>query len=153
MNVFQKVWSNWTRPLMAHSAPACEHPWINELNQAVFARLQRELPAVKVRAVAAPIFRFYVEAPGGYGVDVVSGMVETKRVRLPKDGTFEQRVDAAISQIKAHINSKRGTATAFFYTPVVPDSKELIDGSPNRHMMCIRMWVTPWEVTDVAGAE
>lgn len=143
MNVFQQCWKNWTRHPFGQPDTA-EHAWINELNQAIFSRLEKILPPnVKVRAVTAPAFLYYTEAAGGYGVDTHSGIVSTHRIRLPQGGTFEERVDAAVKQLDELI---RGAATVFFYTPVVPICEKDFNGEPNRYAMGVRLMKTGWTV-------
>lgn len=145
-NTFQECWRNWVRHPFGQPDTS-EHAWINELNQAVFSRLERILePSVKVRTAPAPRFVCYTEAPGGYGVDAVTATVETHKVRLPKDATFEERVDSAVGQLGSLL---RGASTVFFYTPVVPICEEDLDGGVNRHMMGIRLFRTG-ETVDVA---
>lgn len=145
MNVFQQLWQNWiARP---YSQPDVrEHVWINELNQAVFARLEKILPSnVKVRTVTAPCFIYHTEAAGGYGVDRHAGTVESHRILIPIAGTFEERVNAAVGQLFEMI---RGAGTVFFYTPVVPICADDYGDVPNRRHMVVRLYTTG-ETVDV----
>ena len=147
MNVFQQCWQNWTR-YAAASFDRADQSWVNELNQAIFSRLQKNLPAqVKVRAVASPAFVYYTEAPGGYGVDYHTGTVRSERIRLGGD-TFEEWVESAVGQIMKHV--KPDVQTLFFYTPVVPLGALLSDGSRNREHMSVRM-LAVGETVDVGG--
>lgn len=136
MNVFQQCWQNWSR-YAASNFDVATQAWVNELNQAIFSRLEKNLPAgVKVRSVAAPAFLYYTEAAGGYGVDTRSGLVPTHRIRL-RGETFEEKVDSAVHQIAQHV--KGDVKTLFFYAPVAPLGNLLHDDSPNREHMSIRM--------------
>lgn len=145
MNVFQQCWQNWSR-YAASNFDAGTQSWVNELNQAIFSRLEKNLPAgVKVRSVATPAFLYYVEAAGGYGVDSIAATVSSERIRLVGE-TFEEKVDSAVHQILKHVRAD--VKTLFFYTPVVPLGNLLHDGSPNREHMSIRMRATG-ETVDV----
>lgn len=145
MNVFQQCWENWIG-YAAASFGQDSREWVNELNQAIFSRLQKNLPAhVKVRAVATPAFLYYTEAAGGYGVDAQAGVVRTERIRLRGD-TFEEQVDSAVHQLMQHVKSD--VRTLFFYTPVVPVGALLSDGTKNREYMSVRMLATG-ETVDV----
>jgi len=144
MNTFQECWKNWTKYPNLPRPDATEMSWINELNQAVFTRLEKNLPAnVKVRTVQTPSFIYYEEAAGGYGVESTIGTCFTHRIKLPKDGTFEERVDAAVQQLVELI---RGAETVFFYTPIVPCGALDHTGEPNRYMMSVRLKKAGWTV-------
>lgn len=144
-NTFQECWKNWVRHPFGQPDTS-EHAWINELNQAVFSRLEKILPPnLKVRTVSLPSFICHTEAAGGYGVDSHAQRVSSHRIRLPKDASFEERVDAAVGQLHEIM---RGAGTVFFYTPVVPICEEDLNGGVNRHMMAIRLFKTG-ETVDV----
>lgn len=155
MNVFQQCWANWTRTMPLHSTPAQgKHLWINELNQAIFARLEKILPAhVKVRTVTTPAFLYWTEAAGGYGVDSHNATVCSYRILLPKHGSFEERVDAGVKQLYDLV-MKTDTyvpevRTVFFYMPIIPICEHDLDGiSPNQYMMSVRLRTTG-ETVDV----
>lgn len=154
MNAFQQLWKQWedrvNKPLYGDQYPQSERAWINELNQAIFSRLEKILPTnVKVRTAGTPAFLYYVEAPGGYGVDARTGVVFTHLIKLPKNGTFEERVDCAVSRLQFLIEREflegevtGGPRTAFFYAPVVPICEKDNDGDVNRHQMSVRLRVT-----------
>lgn len=145
MNAFQQCWKNWSK-YAASSFDLATLAWLNELNQAIFSRLEKNLPAdVKVRSVAAPTFLYYTEAPGGYGVEAHSGVASSERIRLRGD-TFEEKVDSAVHQILKHVRAD--VKTLFFYAPVVPLGNLLHDGTPNREHMSVRM-LAKGETVDV----
>lgn len=145
MNVFQQCWQNWSR-YAASNFDAGTQSWVNELNQAIFSRLEKNLPAgVKVCAVQHPAFLYYTEAAGGYGVDTHSAVVHSHRIRL-RGETFEEKVDSAVHQIVSHV--KGDVKTLFFYAPVAPLGNLLHDGTPNREHMSVRMFATG-ETVDV----
>jgi hypothetical protein len=139
MNVFQQIWQNFeTYAGRYHSPEAARknHVQLNELNQAVFKRLEKILPKnVKVRSVTAPVFLYYTEAAGGYGVDTHSGCVQSYRIVIAPEAKFEEQVDAAVEQLDELI---RGSATVFFYMPIYPIDDE-------GHMF-VRMAKTGWTV-------
>ena len=120
MNVFQQIWRNFETYASRYHSPEVTRnnkAQLNELNQTVFARLEKILPTnVKVRAVTAPVFIYYTEAAGGYGVDTHSSCVYTHVLNLP-EGNFEERVNSAVEQLDELI---RGSATVFFYMPIYP---------------------------------
>lgn len=124
MNAFQQVWQNFEASLAKNHLPEAARKnvsQLNELNQAVFKRLEKILPFnVKVRAVTAPTFIYYTEAAGGYGVDAHAGCAQTYRIAV-QSGTFEERVDAAAAQLHELIV---GAATVFFYMPIYPIDDE-----------------------------
>ena len=120
MNVFQQLWQNWQRAQLSnHPMPAEKQAWTNELNQAVFKRLEKNLPGyVKVRTVTTPAFLYWTEAAGGYGVDSQAGVVHTRNIMFD-DGTFEQQVESAAKRLQEMIEEP-GVRTVFFYWPIVP---------------------------------
>lgn len=136
MNVFHQCWENWVKRPWGQPDPS-EHVWINELNQAVFAKLLKVVPKnVQISAVKTPAFLYHVEAAGGYGVETRAGCVSSYGIKLPKDGTFEERVDHAVKALDGYV---RGAASVLFYTPIVPCGEIDADGNTNRHMMTVRM--------------
>jgi hypothetical protein len=139
MNVFQQCWKNWI-PYGTAYFDLGEQAWLNELNQAIFSRLEKNLPAgVKVRSVATPAFLYYTEAAGGYGVDAHAGVVRSERIRLTGE-TFEEHVDSAVDQILKHVTGD--VRTLFFFAPIAPLAPYLHDGSKNRVHMSVRMFAT-----------
>lgn len=121
MNVFQQIWQNWIRNHVRFAQwPTQEElPQLNELNQAVFARLEKILPSyVKVRAVTAPVFIYYTEAAGGYGVDTHSGCVHTRWIDIHEE-KFEDQVDSVVKQLVTMIEEPC-VRTVFFYMPIYP---------------------------------
>lgn len=144
MNVFQQCWKNWSGYAAANFDLA-DHAWLNELNQAIFARLEKNLPAgAKVRAVTTPRFLYYTEAAGGYGVDAQTGTVDTRRIVLMGE-SFEDHVESAVSQILKYASKNK---TLFFYTPVAPLGTILSNGEKNRKHMAVRIFTTG-ETVDV----
>lgn len=143
MNTFNQLWQNWVNgPRRFDPAPPETQVWLNELNQAVFSRLEKNLQGfVKVRTVTSPAFLFYTEAAGGYGVDAEAGMVVSRRVTLPEEGTFEEQVNAAIGSLTEMI-LQPGTRTTFFYSIIQPLGTLLCDGTQNRRHMVVRMMTT-----------
>jgi hypothetical protein len=138
MNVFQHCWKNWTRHPFGQPNPD-EHVWINELNQAIFTKLEKILSTnVMVRAVSTPSF-FYRTRNVARKIDMQSACVSTYHIKLPKDGSFETRVDVAVNQL---LQLMKGSKTVFIYTPVVPVCEKDLDGSVNRHMMGVRLTTT-----------
>lgn len=141
MNIFQQCWANWIRAPFGQP-DVNEHVWLNEFNQAVFSALEKNLPAgIKVYAVNTPTFIYRTEAAGVYGMDAHTGRVESYRLLLPKEGTFEERVDAAFVQMKAYIE-RPSVRIVFLYSPIVPCGEKNLEGEPNRHMMLVRLMTT-----------
>jgi len=122
MNTFQQIWQNFETYASRYHSPEVARnnkTQLNELNQAVFARLEKILPSnVKVRAVTAPAFIYYTEAAGGYGVDTHLSCVHTYRVDIP-DAKFEEQVNVAVEQLRNMIEEPC-VRTAFFYMPLYP---------------------------------
>ncbi len=148
MNVFQQCWKNFEPRTKINPArwPESELTWINELNQAVFTRLEKILPPyVKVRSVTAPIFSYYTEAAGGYGVDTNTGLVSSYLVRLPDD-VFEKRVEFATKRLESLI-VQPCARTVFFYMPIYPDGND-VGTEFYKQQMFVRLFTTG-ETVDV----
>lgn len=147
MNVFQQCWANWTKHVRVDRFkwPESEFPWINELNQAVFKRLENILPAgVKVRAVTTPVFTCYHPAAGGYGVDYSNKFVETHKHQLPV-ASFEERVEFAANWLKDLIGSN---TSVFFYFPIFPNGNE--PGTEHyKNQVFVRLYATTDETVDI----
>jgi hypothetical protein len=139
MSVFQQCWKNWSKlPLGAPDVST--HAWLNELNQAFFAALEKNLPTrVRVSTVSTPTFIYYTEAPGGYGVESHSAVVESRRITLP-EGSFNEQVDSAVKQMLQMI-VRPSNRTVFVYTPMYPLGELMHDGTKNTRHMVIRMKV------------
>lgn len=122
MNVFQQVWRNFETYCTRYHSPEVARTGkarLNELNQAVFAKLEKILPSnVKVRSVTAPAFIYYTEAAGGYGVDTHSASVQTRNIKIA-DGTLEEQIDSVVAQL-VNMIEQPCVRTAFFYMPVYP---------------------------------
>jgi len=148
MNLFQQLWKNWAeRPYISQDF-VDQMPWINELNQAVFAQLEKRVPEhVQVRALSAPTFAYEVEDEvidddGPRKIrNRLTGMVNTYRLVIP-EGKFEDRVELAVELLLGHIDQP-GVRTTFMYWPIVPESVELHDGSPNRKYLKVRLLTSP----------
>lgn len=120
MNVFQQLWQNWVSgPQRFETVSVEAQAWVNELNQAVFKRLEKNLPSfVKVRTVTTPAFLYYTEAAGGYGVDTEAGIVRSYSLTIPV-GSIEKQADAMVERLTDMI-VQPGIRTVFFYMPVFP---------------------------------
>lgn len=144
MNVFQKLWRNWAKFPYGKPDPE-EMTWLNELNQAVFSRLEKKLPEhIQMRVVDVPSFAYQPTE----GV-LVSAHVESRRMIVP-EGPFEKRVELATELLLELIDTP-GTRTVFFYWPLYPMGNELHDGTPNRRHLCTRLRTTPDVVVDAGG--
>ena len=67
--------------------------------------------------------------------------MESHRLVIP-EGNFEDRVELAV-QLLLELIDQPETRTAFLYWPIVPESVELHDGSPNRKYLKTRLATTP----------
>lgn len=150
MNVFQGTWKNLEA--RTSNGPLKEIvPWLNELNQAVFSRLEKQLAGdVELRVVDGPAFVYYTAAAGGYGVDCHSSFVESRRIVLDENQSFDVQVDSIVSQIVGLINDQHQKAkTTFFFTPVIPLYGRWADGRINRSQLVLRMRNVYEETVDV----
>lgn len=158
MNLFQQLWQNWLK--FDYGKPSAEEQvWINELNQAVYAQLEKRLPShIQLRVVTTPAFVYYTEnedecdgVPVG-GFDSHAATVATMRLRLPiPEGPFEKRVELVTELLLELIDDKPETRTAFLYWPVYPLGNELVGGEPNRRFLVTRLRTTPHVAVDAGG--
>lgn len=148
MNVFQKLWQNWVRFDYEKPAPE-EMVWLNELNQAVFAKLEQRLSEyIMIRLVNAPCFMYQIKDEDGVISDR-AGIVSTYRLCKQPDGPFEDQVEAAVEGLLRLIVTPC-VRTAFLYWPLYPTGNELHDGSPNRKYLQTRLWTTG-ETVELGG--
>jgi hypothetical protein len=140
MNVFQKLWQNWAKFEYGKPAPA-EMAWLNELNQAVFAKFEERLPDyIKLRLVDSPRFTYQFKDEDGV-IREKEGTANTYRLRQLPAGSFEERVEAAVEGL-LHLIVTPCVRTVFMYWPLYPTGNELHDGSPNRKYLQTRLWAT-----------
>jgi hypothetical protein len=143
MSTFTECWKNFERTPRVLPHDEKELPWINELNQAVFAQLEKRLPKrIKIRTIVAPSFICYTEAAGGYGVDAHTKYAWTYRILAP-NGSFEEHVESVTKQMLNYIDRPE-TCSVFFYMPIRPECEDWIDGTPNRRGLCVRMSIVEW---------
>jgi len=147
MNLFQRLWQNWVR--FPHGKPTDEEmSWLNELNQAVFAQLEKRLPEdIQVRVATAPVQQYCTRDENGEVYHHVA-TVSTERITIP-EGPFEKRVELAV-ELLLELIEKPGTRTAFLYWPIYPLGNELVGGDPNRKYLCTRLARTPNVAVDAS---
>lgn len=140
MNLFQQLWQNWAK--FPHGKPADEEmSWLNELNQAVYSRLEKKLPShIQLRVAAAPVQKYCTRDENGEIFHHVAVMT-SERVTVP-EGPFEDRVELAV-ELLLELIDRPGTQTAFLYWPIYPLGNELVGGEPNRKYLVTRLARTP----------
>ena len=148
MNLFQQLWQNWTTGPTGKLFEGEDLTWLNELNQAVFSQLQKRCPDhVQLRAIQTPVFVYYTEdevidRDGPRKVsNTETSTVWGQRFVIP-EGKFEDRVELGV-QLLLELIDQPEVRTVFLYWPIVPESVELHDGSPNHKYMKTRLRTTP----------
>jgi len=123
MNVFQQVWQNFETYVCRYHTPQ-DKMFLNELNQAVFSRLEKKLPScIKLRAVSTPTFVYHFQPFDGSAVDVMCDTVETYKVKLT-EAKFEDNVESIVDQLISFLDSE--DQAMFFYMPLYKLGNDMI---------------------------
>jgi hypothetical protein len=139
MNPFQRCWDNWTRSGRLDKVPAADQVRLNELNQAVFRALEKNLEGrVRVLAVSSPAFLYFVDGPDG--LESESACVETVTLGCAAQGSFGNQTQNLVDQIVRWVDHRSGK-TAFVYSPVFVRCGGFSDAVDGRLYLAIRMKV------------